>query len=80
MPRPEADHTKRVYHNAQLIIAEYPEADSFVTLLAALLHDADDHKLFNTENNMNARSFMRQKGIPSETTERILKAKRSLVW
>ena len=66
-----ADHTMRVYHNAQMIISEYPEADSFVTLLAALLHDVDDHKLFNTENNMNARSFMRQKGIPSETTEQI---------
>ena len=66
-----ADHTMRVYHNAQVIVAEYPEADSFVSLLAALLHDADDHKLFNTENNMNARSFMEQKDIPTETIEQI---------
>lgn len=66
-----ADHTMRVYHNAQMIIAEYPEADSFVTLLAALLHDADDHKLFYTENNMNARSFMQQRNFPSETAEQI---------
>ena len=66
-----ADHTMRVYYNAQMIIAEYPDADSFVVLLAALLHDADDHKLFNTENNMNARSFMEQKDISSETIEQI---------
>lgn len=41
----------------QLISESYPEADSFITALAALLHDADDHKLFETENNANARSF-----------------------
>ncbi len=69
-----ADHTMRVYHNAQMISAEYPEADSFVILLSALLHDADDHKLFNTENNMNARSFMEKNGIPSEMMEQICKA------
>ncbi len=69
-----ADHTMRVFHNAQMIIAEYPEADSFVVLLSALLHDTDDHKLFNTENNMNARSFMEQNDIPSETIEQICKA------
>ncbi len=66
-----ADHTMRVYHNAKAIIEGYPEADSFVVLLSALLHDADDHKLFNTENNMNARSFMEQNEIPSETIEQI---------
>lgn len=69
-----ADHTMRVYHNTRMIIAEYPEADSFVSLLAALLHDADDHKLFNTENNMNARTFLEQKAIPAETIEQICKA------
>lgn len=66
-----ADHTMRVYHNAKAIIEGYPEADSFVVLLSALLHDADDHKLFNTESNMNARSFMEQNEIPSETIEQI---------
>ena len=69
-----ADHTMRVYHNAKMIIAEYPEADSFVVLMAALLHDADDHKLFNTENNENARAFMEQKDIPSEKVEQICTA------
>jgi uncharacterized protein len=69
-----ADHTMRVYHNAQMILAEYPEADSFVVLLSALLHDADDHKLFNTENNMNARTFMERNDIPSETIEQVCRA------
>jgi len=41
--------------------------------LAALLHDADDYKLFSTENNANARSFMEQKGLPSEMVEQICK-------
>ncbi|WP_035793192.1 HD domain-containing protein [Butyrivibrio sp. AE3006] len=69
-----ADHTMRVYHNAQMILAEYTEADSFVVLLSALLHDADDHKLFNTENNMNARTFMERNNIPSETIEQVCRA------
>ncbi|WP_199713007.1 hypothetical protein [Butyrivibrio sp. X503] len=29
--------------------------------------NSDDHKLFNTEHNMNARSFMEQKDLASET-------------
>ena len=68
-----ADHTMRVYHNTQVLREAYPEADSFAISLAALLHDADDHKLFSTENNANARSFMEQKGLPSEMVEQICK-------
>ncbi len=45
-----ADHTMRVYHNAQILMEAYPEADGFAISLAALLHDADDYKLFSTEN------------------------------
>ena len=66
-----ADHTMRVYHNAQILMEAYPEVDSFIVSLAALLHDTDDHKLFNTENNMNARSFMENKDIPAETIEQV---------
>lgn len=68
-----ADHTMRVYHNAQILMEAYPEADGFAISLAALLHDADDYKLFSTENNANARSFMEQKGLPSEMVEQICK-------
>ena len=61
-----ADHTMRVYRNAQIIMETYPEADSYVISLAALLHDADDHKLFKTENNANARAFLEKEGLPTE--------------
>ena len=67
----DAQHTLRVYKNVQLISESYPEADSFITALAALLHDAYDHKLFETENNANARSFLQENGVPDESTEKI---------
>ena len=67
----DAQHTLRVYRNARLILKSYPEADSFVTLLAALLHDVDDHKLFNTEHNANARSFMTEHGISDDMIDTV---------
>ena len=39
--------------------------------LGALLHDADDHKLFHTENNANARRFLTEQGVDPETADRI---------
>ena len=39
--------------------------------LGALLHDADDHKLFHTENNANARRFLTEQGVDAETADRI---------
>ncbi len=66
-----ADHTMRVYRNAQKIMEAYPEADDFIVSLSALLHDADDHKLFNTENNLNARLFMEKNDLPPDTIEQI---------
>ena len=67
----DALHTLRVYKNAQLILESCPEADRFITLSAALLHDVDDHKLFKTENNANARAFLSAYELPDETIERI---------
>ena len=65
------DHAMRVYRNAQIIMEEYPNADAFVIALATLLHDADDHKLFNTKNNANARAFLEKKGVQTEKTDYI---------
>ena len=42
--------------------------------MAALLHDVDDHKLFDTENNANARAFMEGKNVPDKLIEEICKA------
>ena len=67
----DAGHSLRVYRNAVKIAEKYPESDLFIISLAALLHDADDHKLFHTENNENARNFLSSQSIDSETTERI---------
>ena len=71
-------HSMRVYRNALLILETEPEADRLVVSLGALLHDADDHKLFHTENNANARRFLRGQGISPETEERICEAVNSV--
>ena len=65
------DHTLRVYRTALQIAASDPEADRYIVSLGALLHDADDPKLFRTENNANARRFLEANGIPPETADRI---------
>ena len=70
----DADHSLRVYHNALRIIASYPEVDAELVALASLLHDADDHKLFHTENYANARSFLQNAQLDALKTERIIDA------
>ena len=72
-----ADHTLRVYRNS-MAIAEGEICDPSIVALAALLHDADDHKLFQTENNANARAFLKAQGVPEETAERICEAVNSV--
>ena len=67
----DAEHSLRVYRCALRIARGEPACDREVVALAALLHDADDHKLFHTENNANARSFLRAQGLAQEKTERI---------
>ena len=42
------DHSLRVYANAMTIAEAEPDCNIEAVALAALLHDADDHKLFNT--------------------------------
>ena len=65
------DHAMRVYHNALVIAESEPDADRRIVALSALLHDADDHKLFKTENNANARRFLEEQGVDPETVNRI---------
>ena len=69
-----ADHTLRVYRNAALIAESEPGCDREIVSLAALLHDADDHKLFRTKDNENARSFLMRHQVPEERIQRILEA------
>ncbi len=65
------DHTMRVYHNALSIAGHYEECDLELVSLAALLHDVDDHKLFQTENNANARNFLEKQGLNKDRTDMI---------
>ena len=67
----DAQHTLRVYHNALLIAESEPDCNLFVVSLAALLHDVDDYKLFRTENNANARTFLSSQHIEPEQIDYI---------
>ena len=69
----DADHTLRVFRNA-MKIAEGEECDREVVTLAALLHDADDHKLFRTADNANAMAFLEEHQVDEATVRRILMA------
>lgn len=69
----DAEHSIRVYKNACKIVEGYPECNLMVVSLAALLHDVDDHKLFDTENNMNARTFLQNHSVENNTIELICK-------
>ncbi len=72
-----ADHTLRVYRIA-MAIAESEICDPDIVALAALLHDADDHKLFDTKDNANARAFLKGQNIPDEMADRICEAVNSV--
>lgn len=67
----DAAHSLRVYHNAMKISAHYPECNKLLVALAALLHDVDDHKLFATENNANARRFLTGQDVEPSQIEAI---------
>ena len=52
------EHTMRVVKTSLNISNSYPKANTDLITLIALLHDVDDPKVFNTENNENARRIM----------------------
>ncbi len=70
----DAAHSLRVYKNALMIAKRETGCDLEVVALASLLHDADDHKLFQTENNANAREFLARERVPEAKIERICEA------
>ena len=67
----DANHSMRVYKNAMHLADCSPECDRQIVALAALLHDADDHKLFDTENNANARRFLEKHNLNAAEIEQI---------
>lgn len=64
------EHSMRVFRLA-MRISEEEKCDREVVALAALLHDADDHKLFDTKDNANARAFMERQGVPAGIQDRV---------
>lgn len=70
----DAAHSLRVHNNALAIAENEPGCNLTVVSLAAILHDADDHKLFDHENNENTREFLKENGVSDELTEEICRA------
>ncbi len=66
-------HTLRVVKNAKMLNGD-GEADEFIVILAALLHDADDRKIFpeTAVNNGNARKILGKYGVSEEITDKII--------
>jgi len=69
----DAAHSVRVYENALKIAETEPSCDMTVVALASILHDVDDHKLFDSKDNDNARKFLEDKGLPDEKIEKIVR-------
>ena len=69
----DLSHSLRVYKNAMSIAKAEEQGEEEIIALSALLHDCDDHKLFHTENNANARCFLQQEGLSEERIEEICK-------
>ncbi len=67
----DANHSMRVYKTAMHIADSYPDCNKKIVSLSALLHDADDHKLFKTTNNENARCFLQSQKIDTAEIEQI---------
>ena len=67
----DAGHSLRAYTNAMKIAEAYPGCDREIVALSALLHDVDDHKLFNTKNNANARAFLTRNNCEAKEIEQI---------
>lgn len=64
-------HSVRV-HDVAVTIQATEGGDLDVIRLAALLHDADDRKLFDSTDHDNARCFMGDNGIPDDVQERVV--------
>ena len=70
----DLEHSLRVYRLAMHIAETETGCNKAVVALAALLHDADDYKLFNTVDNANARSFLESQDVDAATIDMICEA------
>ena len=65
----DLNHSLRVFSNAMAIAQKETGSDMEVVALASLLHDADDHKLFDTVDNFNARKFLSSHDVSPDKAE-----------
>lgn len=65
-------HTVRV-HDTAVTICGSEGGDTDIVRLAALLHDADDRKLFGDTGYANARRFMSSEGIPDDVADAVVR-------
>ncbi len=73
-------HSIRVYNNA-INIAEKEGGNLLLIKLAALLHDVDDRKLFNTSENLeNARKFLHENGVDEDVIKEICRIIKSVSY
>ena len=75
----DLDHSLRVYSNAMIIAGSEQNCDTEAVALAALLHDADDHKLFDTKDNANAVSFLKRHGVDENRIRFIVSSCRTMI-
>ncbi len=69
----DVEHSLRVWRTA-MRIAEQEHCNKEVVMLSSLLHDADDYKLFQTENYANARTIMCRHRVPQKMQEEVIAA------
>ena len=67
----DLNHSLRVFSNAMAIAEKESGCDMEIVALSALLHDTDDHKLFDTKDNYNARKFLKTQGYDPAKTDLI---------
>jgi len=72
----DISHAVLVMNNCKNAILEskekYSEENIRNMLLAAILHDADDHKLFATKNNDNLRKIMKNAGCSKDSITKVV--------
>ena len=68
----DISHVLRVYRTALYLAGDWKDCDLMVVSLAAILHDADDRKLFDTDDYENARRFLMSEGFDASMTEKII--------
>lgn len=64
-------HSLRVLNTAEKI-SRTEKCDEYIVMIAALLHDADDIKIFGTKNYENARRIMADCHLTADVTERVI--------